>query len=440
MAETSSRYAPLIESARRVLETNRLQGASDWDGRTYDFVCPSLETYPFQWLWDSAFHAISLLHVDPALAKQEIRCLLQGAQPDGFLPHMLLWDTTGREAQLQQYDVVLADPHFTATIQPPVLARAVERIYQATTDREFLAEVLPSILRAFEWLASNRDPDQDGLLAIIQPDESGLDASPKYDLPMGISGRASLVAPEQRAALQRLIERYQEARGDQAQLLQLGAFQVEEVMFNAIYGDGLRCLGRLLGAVPELQLPPPWAGRGQAPYLAGELNARAEKVTAALLDKCWDEESGVFWDLWGQDESPLKVLTITSLFPLILEDLPEEIVRRLLGEHLLNPAEFWTRYPVPSVALDEPSFDPSFRSQAIWRGPTWVNTNWYLYGGLARHGYEDIATELANRTFDMVLRGGQREFFNPLTGEGYGAGDFGWTSLVLDLLHAEGHL
>ncbi|HLG73606.1 MAG TPA: hypothetical protein VK009_24575 [Chloroflexota bacterium] len=428
----SSRYAPLIENARRVLEANRLQGVSDWEGRRYDFVCPSAETYPFQWLWDSAFHAVCLLHVDPALAKQEVRCLLHGAQPDGFLPHMLLWDTTGREAQLQQYDIVLADPHFTATTQPPVLARAVECIYQATKDRDFLAEVLPPILRWFEWLSANRDPDEDGLLAILQPDESGLDASPKYDVPMGISARASLVAPEQRAAMQRLIERYQEARGDQAQMLHLDAFHVEDVLFNAIYGDGLRCLARLLDAAPDLDLP--------APSLAGELDQRAGKVTSALLEKCWDEEAGVFWDLWGRGESQVKVLTISSLFPIILEDVPDEIVRRLLSDHLLDPAEFWTRYPVPSVALDEPSFDPSFRSQAIWRGPTWVNTNWYLYYGLVRHGYTDIAAELANRTFDMVMRGGQREFFNPLTGEGYGANDFSWTSLVLDLLHAEGHL
>ena len=44
------------------------------------------------------------------------------------------------------------------------------------------------------------------------------------------------------------------------------------------------------------------------------------------------------------------------------------------------------------------------------------------------------------QSFDMVLRGGQREFFNPLTAEGMGAEDFSWTSLVLDLLWGEGLL
>ena len=88
---TETDVSKVAADARRVLTINRQSGQSEWDGRTYDFVCPSPRSYPFQWLWDSCFHAIALLTIDPELAKQELRCLLQGAQPDGFLPHMLLW-------------------------------------------------------------------------------------------------------------------------------------------------------------------------------------------------------------------------------------------------------------------------------------------------------------------------------------------------------------
>ena len=63
--------------------------------------------------------------------------------------------------------------------------------------------------------------------------------------------------------------------------------------------------------------------------------------------------------------------------------------------------------------------------------------NWYLYWGLRQHGYEDIANELAHRTVEMIKRGGMRECFNPYSAEGYGAIDFGWTALVIDLLTAE---
>src|SRR5215210_3647403 len=122
--------------ARRVLTANRQRGISEWGGRAYDFVCPSPGSYPFQWLWDSCFHAIALLHLDPDQAKQELRCLLHGAQPDGFIPHMLLWEEEFHGRAQVDYSIVLADPFYTATVQPPVLARAVWRVYQATKDHE----------------------------------------------------------------------------------------------------------------------------------------------------------------------------------------------------------------------------------------------------------------------------------------------------------------
>ncbi|HYY90069.1 MAG TPA: trehalase-like protein, partial [Chloroflexota bacterium] len=137
-------------------------------------------------------------------------------------------------------------------------------------------------------------------------------------------------------------------------------------------------------------------------------------------------------------EQRVTVLTFTSLFPLVLPALDASIAKRLVEEHLLNEREFWLPYPVPSVAASEASFDPTFQTRAIWRGPTWVNVNWYLYWGLRAHGYRDVATELAKRTIAMVGTGAMREFFNPYTAEGYGAIDFGWTALVLDLIHAEG--
>ncbi|MBV9119898.1 MAG: glycogen debranching protein, partial [Chloroflexi bacterium] len=160
-------------------------------------------------------------------------------------------------------------------------------------------------------------------------------------------------------------------------------------------------------------------------------------VTHALIEKCWDDETGVFWDLWGKEEQPIKVLTVAAIFPLILEDLEPAVAKRLVEDHLLEPAEFWTRYPVPSVSADEPSFDPGSRGQGLWRGPSAVNLNWYLYDGLRRHGYPDVARELAQRTFDLVSRSGMRQLFNPLTGEGLGAQSFGWDALVLDLLASE---
>jgi len=69
----------------------------------------------------------------------------------------------------------------------------------------------------------------------------------------------------------------------------------------------------------------------------------------------------------------------------------------------------------------------------LWRGPTWVCINWFLARGLRKHGFTDEAARIVEKTKELVLRGGFREFYNPFTGEPYGAPGFGWSTLVLDM-------
>ena len=62
----------MTDDVRALYDRNRQRGVAPWCGVEYDFVCPSMETYPFQWFWDSCFHAVVLSHIDPARAQIEI--------------------------------------------------------------------------------------------------------------------------------------------------------------------------------------------------------------------------------------------------------------------------------------------------------------------------------------------------------------------------------
>lgn len=407
------------EAAWRLLQQNLRAGTSAWGGRAYQFVCPSPSAYPFQWFWDSCFHAIALSHFDLDLARAELRSLLQAARPDGFIPHMILWERERYAARLAGYNIVLdarsgADGYLTATIQPPVLAQAVERVCNRSGDTAFLAAVLPAVMAYYRWLARERDPDRDGLITIIQPDESGLDASPKYDALLRLG---SLDAAGLAESMRVLFDTYQSSRQNLTALLALDAFHVEDVLVNSIYAQGLRALARLCSG-PDSR----------------EFAQRAGQTEAALLSKCWDEATGAFYDLVGQAEVPARVLTVTSLFPLILETLPAPVAERLIREHLLAADEFWLPYPVPSVARREPSFDATLDHGLIWRGPTWLNTNWFLVHGLRQHGRADLARPIAARSLELAARAGFRECYNPYTGAGLGAEDFAWSTLVVDMM------
>lgn len=95
----------------------------------------------------------------------------------------------------------------------------------------------------------------------------------------------------------------------------------------------------------------------------------------------------------------------------------------------LKSKEFWSEFPVPTVSLDEPSFDP----EGFWRGPTWIATNWFIYKGLKNYGFDDIAKQIKNSSGALIEKSGFREYFNPHTGDGFGAENFTWGGLIVDM-------
>ena len=149
---------------------------------------PSVRDYPFQWFWDSCFHAIVWSRFDAERAADELRGLLAVQEPDGLIPHVVFWkgDLVSRlqwhhlESRTAGRVPFHRTPHTTAQMQPPVLAQAVERVVDAGADG-FLAEALPHLERYYRHLAALRDPDDDGLISIVSQFESGLDFSPVYD-------------------------------------------------------------------------------------------------------------------------------------------------------------------------------------------------------------------------------------------------------------------
>ena len=75
-----------------------------------------------------------------------------------------------------------------------------------------------------------------------------------------------------------------------------------------------------------------------------------------------------------------------------------------LVERLTDPAQFWPPFPVPSVALDEPSF-----TDDMWRGPTWPSYNLLIIQGLRRYGYDALAAEVTERHLEQVATWYARE-------------------------------
>ncbi|MGD1108232.1 MAG: hypothetical protein ABR865_14410 [Terracidiphilus sp.] len=114
-----------------------------------------------------------------------------------------------------------------------------------------------------------------------------------------------------------------------------------------------------------------------------------------------------------------------------------ERARRTIHEHLLNPDEFWLAYPVASYAKTEPDYYQGSRNECNWRGSTWAPSNYMIFQGLRRYGYQAESRELATRLFNLALLKNPvlREYYNAETGEGLGQTRFwGFTALYYGML------
>ena len=257
--------------------------------------------------------------------------------------------------------------------KPPLLAWAAWKLYEQGNDREFLSEIYEPIVRWNDWWFEKNDLDGNGLCEYQHPFSSGLDDSPLWD----------------------------------------DGMPVESPDLNTYLYLQQDCLAKIACAIGANEDAEMWQQHAQA-------------MAQRMIDITWDAENGLFWAT--RNGSRVNVRTPFNLFPLITGQMPPHIAARLVA-HLTDERQFWSRYPVPTVAMNDPKYDPN----QMWRGPTWVNVNYLLIEGLQRSGYPDLARELRRRTLELIC--GQDdiyEYYHPESGENppNAASTFGWSSAV----------
>lgn len=257
--------------------------------------------------------------------------------------------------------------------KPPLIAWAAWKLFEQDRDSEFLNEIYEPIVRWNDWWFSKNDSNKNGLCEYLHPFSSGLDDSPLWDEGMPVE------SPDLNTYL-------------------------------CLQQDYLSKIALEIGDEKASIL---WA-------------KRSKSMAHRMQRLMWDEEAGLFWAL--KDGCPVKVRTPFNLFPLLTGRLPENKARRLVS-HLTDPNQFWPRFPVPTVALNDPKYNP----MQMWRGPTWVNVNYLLIEGLKKSGYKEISTQLRNKTLELIS--GQNdifEYYHPETGANppKAASVFGWSSAV----------
>jgi hypothetical protein len=359
---------------------------------TEGYTAPNNNVYPWQWLWDSCFHAVIWLELgEPDRARVEVDHALAVQDGTGFVPHM------NYERGPDTHADFWGRRGASSITQPPMYGHALAEC--ARRGEPVPGALLERARRGLEFLLRRRARHlPSGLVVLAHPWESGADDSPRWDdlCPEGISRetwyrrKGELVASI--------------VRDDAGAPVANPACVVGSVGFNALIAFNVY---ELLSLVDDERL------------------RRDADELVTFLDGRWDDEHGSWIDAGATEHGSGRVRTLDALLPLLVTRDERARARALTA--LVDHEHHGALFGPCGVHRGEAVFSPD----TYWRGPTWPQLDYLFWLGARRAGRHATATALARQTVAGALRSGLAEYWEPDTGRGLGAIPQSWTGLAL---------
>ena len=412
----------LINKAQKTLLGNRKKG----------YTLPTNnKLYPAQWNWDSAFIALGYSYFNLNYALKEITTLLDGQWKDGMVPHILFHNTN-----TNYY------PNYTAwncgnkirssgITQPPILATILKLILDknkiSNKQTKEIKKIIKKIIRFHEWFIKFRDPKKTGLVSILHPWESGYDNSPIWDGPMekviiekNLKYKRAdnkIVRPDQRP-LNIDYDRYvsiknnlRKKKYNPKEIFKSSLFNVVDIGFNSLFLKANKDLIQILNKF----------------NMDTSKLSNYVKVTEKNILKLYDKKKGVFFSKDIRNNKKIYIPSITNYF-IFFADLDNNFINNKLIKNLKNYNKN-DKYFFSSI---KPSHN-SFEEKRYWRGPVWINCNWFIYQGLKNKDLK-FSNSVKKKTIKLLEKSKFYEYFSCKNGQPMGAKNFSWSaSLYLDL-------
>ena len=411
-----------INRAKKTLLGNRRRG----------YTLPTNnKLYPAQWNWDSGFIALGYSYFNLNFALKEINTLLEGQWKDGMVPHILF-----HKINTNYYPNYTSwncgnKIHSSGITQPPILATILKRILDKNKINRSqsinVKKIIKKIKKFHEWFIQFRDPKKTGLVSILHPWESGYDNSPIWDRSMEqikieknlkyVRADNKVINPEYRP-LNIDYDRYVTIKNHLRKIkynpklaYKSSPFNVIDVGFNSIF---LKANKDLICLLDKFNLD------------QSKIN-KYIKLTEKNFLKLYDKKKETFFSKDIKNKKKIYIPSITNYF-VLFADLDNHKINKKLIQNLkkYNSNE---KYFFSSIKPNHKSFE----EKRYWRGPVWINCNWFIYQGLKN---KDITFSnfVRKKTIELLEKSSFYEYFSCKDGQPMGANNFSWSaSLYLDL-------
>lgn len=123
----------------------------------------------------------------------------------------------------------------------------------------------------------------------------------------------------------------------------------------------------------------------------------ANKLASIINRRMWDKKKKFYFDLQLNGKR-VSIMTIAAYWTLLAKVASRQQAAALVAQ-LENPDTFGRLNMVPTVAANQPGYDPE---GGYWRGSVWVPTDTMVIEGLENYGYDGLARKIALNYLDLV--------------------------------------
>ena len=377
-----------VELRERVLAVLRRHWVDIPPGGGY--TAPNRARYPWQWLWDSCFHALIWAELGDDRGLDELAQILGAADASGCVPHMTY------QLDPRHHEDFWGRRMASSITGPPMYGHALAEL--GRRGAHVPESLTAAAAEGLEFLLHRRERHlESGLVLLCHPWESGADNDPRwddfceggFDESRWFEGKGELLGGIERSA--------------GGSPLHNPKFTAASAGFSALVAFNALELAEATGALEP---------------------AAARRLADAVRD-CWDGDLCSYSDAGEAEVGSGRVRTAYGLLGLLIETDAERTAA--IASELGDPRAYGGAFGPTGVHRGEPAFEP----RGYWRGPSWPQLDYLLWLGLRRAGRHDAATTLAQATTAGAEQSGLAEYWDSDDGTGLGAIPQSWAGLAL---------
>jgi hypothetical protein len=351
---------------------NALTGLLNNTKRVYGYEQPVLiegGNYPGIWLECGPLEGLVYGRFSPSVARANHDVFFYHQREDGYLPYRVsLEDGENPPVGSSQIQMVV-----------PIAKTALETA-DLMGDEGFLATAYAACVRWDRWLNRYRNTRGTGLCEAFCEYDTGHDNSPRF---LGIpkkcpNGDASVCPAEDRLPF------------------------LAPDLSASVYG-GRVALSKMAARLGKRSDAEMWM-------------ERSETLRQRIIEYCYDPEDEYFYDVDAHNNF-VRVRGDVLTRVLCEHVVDQPMFERIYERHIKNPNAFWTPYPFPSIATDDPTFVHDLPPNS-WGGASQALTALRAPRWLEHYGKSADLETFMKRWVEAISRSSDfMQQMNPWTGE-----------------------